>query len=110
MPESECRHSKEPLTVELQDGTEKATILAGSRVIRSIASTTWIFPPDTECSLTSPYSELKPANRELWTVQSIGESRRTLINNRMAYADFSLGAHDAQLSTNDRAGLVLRRA
>jgi ATP-dependent exoDNAse (exonuclease V) alpha subunit len=105
--------------------------------------------------LTAPSSELKLANRELGTVESIGESRMTLkmdsgrsveidpakhphldhgyavtshssqgqtadrvlinvdtelgakdlLNNRMAYVAVSRGAHDAQLFTNDRAGL-----
>jgi ATP-dependent exoDNAse (exonuclease V) alpha subunit len=143
------------LTVELQDGTEKSYDPRRQQGVSIYREQGREFSVGDRVQLTAPSSELKLANRELGTVESIGESRITLkmdsgrsveidsakhphldhgyavtshssqgqtadrvlinvdtelgakdlLNNRMAYVAVSRGAHDAQLFTNDRAGL-----
>ncbi|WP_263385935.1 MobF family relaxase [Granulicella arctica] len=143
------------LTVELQDGTEKSYDPRRQQGVSIYREQDREFSVGDRVQLTAPSSELKLANRELGTVENIGESRMTLkmdsgrsvevdpakhphldhgyavtshssqgqtadrvlinvdtelgakdlLNNRMAYVAVSRGAHDAQLFTNDRAGL-----
>ena len=143
------------LTVELQDGREKSYDPRRQQGVSIYREQDREFSVGDRVQLTTPSSELKLANRELGTVESIGESRMTLkmdngrsveidpakqphldhgyavtshssqgqtadrvlinvdtelgakdlLNNRMAYVAVSRGAHDAQLFTNDRAGL-----
>jgi conjugative relaxase-like TrwC/TraI family protein len=143
------------LTVELQDGTEKSYDPRRQQGVSIYREQDREFSAGDRVQLTAPSSELKLANRELGTVESIGESRMTLkmdngrsveidpakhphldhgyavtshssqgqtadrvlinvdtelgakdlLNNRMAYVAVSRGAQDAQLFTNDRAGL-----
>jgi conjugative relaxase-like TrwC/TraI family protein len=66
------------LTVELQDGTEKSYDPRRQQGVSIYREQDREFSVGDRVQLTAPSSELKLANRELGTVESIGDSRMTL--------------------------------
>ena len=66
------------LTVELQDGTEKSYDPRRQQGVSIYREQDRDFSVGDRVQLTAPSSDLKLANRELGTVESIGESRMTL--------------------------------
>ena len=103
------------LTVELQDGTERTYDPRRQQGVSVFREELRSFSEGDRIQFTAPANDLKVANRELGTVESIGDDRRLRLNmdggraveldpNRHIHLDYgyAVTSHSSQGQTADR--------